>query len=63
MPSGIPVATVAIGGAKNAGILAAKMLAISDEALLQRLKDFSQRQLEEVQKKDAHLQEAGFRNY
>ena len=63
MPSGIPVATVAIGGAKNAGILAAKMLAISDEALLQRLKDFSQRQLEEVQKKDAHLQEAGYRNY
>lgn len=63
MPSGIPVATVAIGGAKNAGILAAKMLAISDEALLQRLKDFSQRQLEEVQKKDAHLQEAGFHNY
>jgi transketolase len=63
MPSGIPVATVAIGGAKNAGILAAKMLAISDEALLQRLKDFSQRQLEEVQQKDAHLQEAGFRNY
>ena len=63
MPSGIPVATVALGGAKNAGILAAKMLAISDEALLQRLKDFSQRQLEEVQKKDAHLQEAGFRNY
>ena len=63
MPSGIPVATVAIGGAKNAGILAAKMLAISDEALLQRLKDFSQHQLEEVQKKDAHLQEAGFRNY
>lgn len=63
MPSGIPVATVAIGGAKNAGILAAKMLAISDEALLQRLKDFSQRQLEEVQKKDAHLQEVGFQNY
>ena len=63
MPSEIPVATVAIGGAKSAGILAAKMLAISDEALLQRLKDFSQRQLEEVQKKDAHLQEAGYRNY
>ena len=63
MPTGIPVATVAIGGGANAGILAAKMLAISDEALLQRLKDFSQRQLEEVQKKDAHLQEAGYRNY
>ena len=63
MPSGIPVATVAIGGAKNAGILAAKILAVSDEALLGRLKDFSARQLEEVQKKDARLQEVGFKSY
>ena len=63
MPSGIPVATVAIGGAKNAGILAAKMLAISDEALLARLKDYSAKMLEEVQKKDARLQEVGCMNY
>lgn len=63
MPSGIPVATVAIGGAKNAGILAAKILAVSDEALLGRLKEFSARQLEEVQKKDARLQEVGFKSY
>ena len=63
MPGGIPVATVAIGGAKNAGILAAKILAVSDEALLGRLKDFSVRQLEEVQKKDARLQEVGFKSY
>ena len=63
MPSGIPVATVAIGGAKNAGILAAKMLAISDEALLGRLKDFSAKQLEEVQKKDERLQEVGWKEY
>ena len=63
MPSGIPVATVAIGGAKNAGILAAKILAVSDEALLGRLKDFSACQLEEVQKKDARLQEVGFKSY
>ena len=63
MPSGIPVATVAIGGAKNAGILAAKMLAISDEALLERLKDFSAKQLEEVQKKDERLQEVGWKEY
>lgn len=40
MPNGIPVATVALDGAKNAGILAAKMLATSDEKLLQRLLDF-----------------------
>ena len=63
MPSGIPVATVAIGGAKNAGILAAKMLAISDEALLARLKDYSAKMLEEVQKKDARLQKVGCMNY
>ena len=37
MPSGVPVATVAIGGGQNAGILAAKILAVSDSALLQKL--------------------------
>lgn len=63
MPSGIPVATVAINGGANAGLLAAKILATSDAALLQRLKDYSQGLKESVQKKDAHLQEAGFRNY
>jgi 5-(carboxyamino)imidazole ribonucleotide mutase len=40
MPNGIPVATVALNAAKNAGILAAKMIATSDEALLQRLSDY-----------------------
>ena len=63
MPGGIPVATVAIGGARNAGILAAKMLAISDEALLARLKAYSEKMLEEVRKKDARLQEVGCMNY
>lgn len=42
MPSGIPVATVAINGGANAGLLAAKILATSDAALLQKLKDYSQ---------------------
>ncbi len=63
MPSGIPVATVAINGGKNAGILAAKILACSDEALLQRLKEFSEKMKKEVEAKDAHLKEAGWRNY
>jgi len=63
MPSGIPVATVAINGGKNAGILAAKILATSDEELLKRLKDYSRRLRESVQKKDAKLQEVGYRNY
>ena len=63
MPSGIPVATVAINGGQNAGILAAKILATSDAALLQRLKDYSQTLKESVQKKDARLQEVGYKNY
>jgi len=40
MPPGVPVASVAINGARNAGILAAQMLAISDHALAQRVRDF-----------------------
>lgn len=63
MPSGIPVATVAINGGANAGLLAAKILAVSDKALLKRLKDYSLKLKESVQKKDAHLQEAGYKNY
>lgn len=63
MPSGIPVATVAIGGGVNAGLLAAKILAVSDEKLLQRLKDYQADLKESVEKKDAHLQEAGYKNY
>ena len=63
MPSGIPVATVAINGGQNAGILAAKILATSDEKLLQKLKEYSESLKESVQKKDAKLQETGYRNY
>ncbi|MFI3212023.1 MAG: 5-(carboxyamino)imidazole ribonucleotide mutase [Eubacteriales bacterium] len=63
MPSGIPVATVAINGGANAGILAAKILATSDADLLARLKDYSKSMLEAVQEKDARLQEVGYKNY
>lgn len=63
MPSGIPVATVAINGGANAGLLAAKILAVSDEALLQRLKDYAKDLKEQVQGKDALLQECGYENY
>ncbi len=63
MPSGIPVATVAINGGANAGLLAAKILATSDAALLQKLKDYAQNLKESVQKKDARLQETGYKNY
>ena len=63
IPTGIPVATVAIGGGQNAGILAAKILATSDGELLQRLKDYTRQLGESVQKKDERLQEVGYKNY
>ena len=63
MPSGIPVATVAINGGANAGLLAAKILATSDEALLQKVKDYAQNLKEQVQAKDTKLQEVGYKNY
>ena len=63
MPSGIPVATVAINGGANAALLAARILATSDEALLQKLKEYSENLKNQVQAKDAKLQEQGYRAY
>lgn len=63
MPSGIPVATVAINGGANAGLLAAKILATSDEVLLDKLKAYSQSLKESVQKKDERLGQVGYKNY
>ena len=63
MPTGIPVATVAINGGANAAILAAKILATSDEALLQKLKDYKEELKDQVVAKDAKLQEVGYKNY
>ena len=57
MPSGIPVATVAIDGADNAAILAAQMLALSDDALADKLAAMKVQMQEGVAKKDAALQE------
>lgn len=48
MPSGIPVACVAINGAKNAALLAIQMLALNDTDLLARLEDFRRKQTEKV---------------
>jgi 5-(carboxyamino)imidazole ribonucleotide mutase len=56
MPKGIPVATVAIDGADNAGILAAQMLAISDDELGKKLEQLKLEMVEEVLAKDAKLQ-------
>ena len=63
MPTGIPVATVAINGGANAGIVSARILATSDAELLQRLKDYSKNLKEQVVAKDARLQEVGYMNY
>ena len=63
MPTGIPVATVAINGGANAGILAAKILATSDDALLARLKEYSKNLKEQVEAKDKKLQEVGYKEY
>lgn len=63
MPSGIPVATVAINGGANAGILAAKILAVSEPELLDKLKAYTEEMKEQVVAKDARLQETGYKNY
>lgn len=63
MPSGIPVATVAINGGKNAGILAAKILATSDQELLAKLKAYSEEMKNEVVGKDEKLQKLGHKEY
>ena len=63
MPSGIPVATVAINGGKNAGILAAKILATSDPELLAKLKAYSEEMKNEVVGKDEKLQKLEHKEY
>jgi 5-(carboxyamino)imidazole ribonucleotide mutase len=55
MPAGIPVATVSIAGARNAGLLAVRMLAISDENLLGRVVDYQQSLVDLVTEKDSAL--------
>ena len=59
MPGGIPVATVAIGGGLNAGLLAAQILAISDSALSERLEAYRQQLHDMVVDKDARLNDLG----
>ena len=63
MPSGIPVATVAINGGKNAGILAAKILATSDQELLAKLKAYSEEMKNEVAGRGEKLQKLGHKEY
>lgn len=57
MPSGMPVATVAIDGAENAAILAAQILAVSDAALRDRLADMRREMTQKVEEKDRKVRE------
>ena len=55
MPGGVPVATVSIGGAKNAGLLAVRILGAGDEALVAKMADYQARMATEVERKDEAL--------
>lgn len=63
MPAGIPVATVAIDGAENAGILAAKILAVSDKEVLAKLKEYKVELKDGVVAKKEKLEKVGYREY
>ncbi|WP_293351378.1 MULTISPECIES: 5-(carboxyamino)imidazole ribonucleotide mutase [unclassified Microcoleus] len=63
MPAGIPVATVAIGNAKNAGLLAVQILAVSQPQLLERILDYRKTLSESVMKKQTQLEELGYQKY
>jgi len=63
MPAGIPVATVAINGAKNAGILAASILAVSDEEIAGKLNTFRETLTKTVMWKADELEKAGYEAY
>jgi 5-(carboxyamino)imidazole ribonucleotide mutase len=63
MPSGIPVATVAINGAKNAGILAASILAISNEDVAKKIKAYKERLNKLITDKAENLEKVGYKEY
>ena len=63
MPKGIPVATVAIGNAANAGLLAARILGVSDSALVHKMEEYMIAQEEEVLNKAGRLETVGYEKY
>jgi len=63
MPAGVPVATVAVNGAKNAGILAVQFLAIADEQLYNKLLEYKQSLADDVKKKYTLLEKIGYVEY
>lgn len=63
MPPGVPVATVAVNGGKNAGILAAQIIGASDPNILQNVRMFKEKMAKDISAKDAELQGKGFKSY
>lgn len=63
MPPGIPVATVAIDGARNAAILAAQIIGVSDSKISEKIAALKNKMAEDVEKKDAKLQALGVAEY
>jgi 5-(carboxyamino)imidazole ribonucleotide mutase len=63
MPAGIPVATVAIGNAKNAGLLAVQILATQQPQLLERVQQYRQTLAQSVMNKQAGLDQLGYQQY
>jgi 5-(carboxyamino)imidazole ribonucleotide mutase len=63
MPGGIPVATVAIGNALNAGLLAIQILAIHDSSLQERVRQYRQSLQQTVLDKQSRLERLGYRDY
>ncbi len=63
MPGGVPVATVAINGAKNAGLLAAQIVGVSDAAVQERIQRYKQTLRETVEAKAAKLESQGWKDF
>lgn len=63
MPGGVPVATVAINGAKNAGILAAQMIGIKSQEIRNKVKEYKAKLLDEVQVKIDKLEKLEYKKY
>jgi 5-(carboxyamino)imidazole ribonucleotide mutase len=63
MPPGIPVATVGIDAGKNAGLLAVQILAVADEALLEKMADYKKKMATQVNEKAKKLEKVGFKKY
>jgi 5-(carboxyamino)imidazole ribonucleotide mutase len=63
MPPGVPVATVAINGAKNAALLAVQMLAIGNESLFEKIREYKEKLQKEVKTKNEILEKIGYEKY